>query len=320
MKILVLYYSQTGQTEKALQAFMAPFMEEMAYEVTFARIVPKRPFPFPWPFFEFFGIMPETVLGVPIEIEPLPVSPKEKFDLIVLGYQPWFLSPSLPVSSILQSPWKALFRDTPVMTIITCRNMWIEADRVVTRTLEQLDARLVGKIVITDPGPSYATFVTTPMWMLTGKRKFRNPLLDRYFPEAGIPEKDLEGAVRFGRALAAKIDRIETVTSEECFEEETARIIDRLRRAERAGKRVFRVWARLIRAVSRPGTLLRSVMVFLFVIYLCLAILIGMPIVSLINRFLPRSPHRDEVASAVGIEETPPSDSTAVPSSKSVTS
>ena len=46
--------------------------------------------------------MPDCVLGVPHELEPFEL--KESFyDLIVLGWQPWFLSPSIPFNSLMQN-------------------------------------------------------------------------------------------------------------------------------------------------------------------------------------------------------------------------
>jgi hypothetical protein len=45
--------------------------------------------------------MPECILGVPPEIEPPGFDPIEPFDLVVLAYQVWFLSPSLPVQGFL---------------------------------------------------------------------------------------------------------------------------------------------------------------------------------------------------------------------------
>ena len=52
----------------------------------------------------------------------------KKYDLIVFGHQVWYLSPSIPINSFLQNNIsKKLFENTPVVTVIGCRNMWIMA-------------------------------------------------------------------------------------------------------------------------------------------------------------------------------------------------
>ncbi|WP_233267327.1 hypothetical protein [Paraglaciecola sp. L3A3] len=58
--------------------------------------------------------------------------------MIILTYQVWFLSPSIPIASFLQSePAKKLFKDTPVVTIIGCRGMWLMAQEKVKTLLKK---------------------------------------------------------------------------------------------------------------------------------------------------------------------------------------
>ena len=127
-KILVVYYTQTGQAKLALDATLKPFTENSNYQLDYLLIKPKKSFPYPWSYTEFFDAFPETVHGIPCELEPIQIDTSVNYDLVVIAYQPWFLSICVPVSSFLQTPEaKLLLNNKPVVTIINCRNMWLGA-------------------------------------------------------------------------------------------------------------------------------------------------------------------------------------------------
>ena len=148
-KILVVYYSQTGQLKKITDSVLSVLFSS-GIEIEYAEIKPQPAFPFPWSYDEFFQAFPESVKGIPCKIEP--VNPKyENYDLIILAYQPWYLSPSIPMHSFLQSSEaNLLLKNKPVITIIGCRNMWAMAQEKIKQYLQQHNARLVGNIVLTD--------------------------------------------------------------------------------------------------------------------------------------------------------------------------
>jgi hypothetical protein len=50
----------------------------------------------------------------------------KKYDLILFGYQVWYLTPSIPIISFLKSGYaENILKDTPVVTISGTRNMWM---------------------------------------------------------------------------------------------------------------------------------------------------------------------------------------------------
>ena len=142
----------------------------------------KTPYAFPWSFWGFFGVLPDCVLGHAPDIEAPSFTPDDKFDLVILAYQVWFLAPSLPIQGFLASPFARVLRDTRVITLVVCRNMWHTASETMKRLLALAGAIHIDNVVLTDPSPPLASFVTTPRWMFTGKR-------DRFmgFPPAGVP-------------------------------------------------------------------------------------------------------------------------------------
>ncbi|MEJ0102319.1 MAG: hypothetical protein WDO19_07120 [Bacteroidota bacterium] len=125
-KILAVYFTQSGQLGDIIDSFTGPLTASGAI-VEKLQVQPVKKFPFPWSTPVFFAAMPESVLLVPAELEPFQLK-ESRYDLIILGFQPWFLSPSIPFSSLLQHPaFKQVLKGTPVITISGCRNMWINA-------------------------------------------------------------------------------------------------------------------------------------------------------------------------------------------------
>src|SRR6056297_2871359 len=133
IKILAINYSQSGQLNEIMDNFVAPLKETADID----RIVfePERDFPFPWTSSEFFDTMPESVLEKPIPLKPISFK-HEHYDFIILGYQPWYLSPSIPTSALLQNEaFAKRLRDTKVITVIGSRNMWINSQKSIKKRL-----------------------------------------------------------------------------------------------------------------------------------------------------------------------------------------
>ena len=62
-KILVVYYSQSGQLHDIVADFIIPF-KEAGVRVECVRFTPKQDFTFPWTSERFFDAMPESESGV----------------------------------------------------------------------------------------------------------------------------------------------------------------------------------------------------------------------------------------------------------------
>src|ERR1019366_6369147 len=64
-RVLVLYYSQSGEVADIASLFAAELSRTGA-EVTVERLNPEIPYPYPWRSIRrFFDAMPESVLGLP---------------------------------------------------------------------------------------------------------------------------------------------------------------------------------------------------------------------------------------------------------------
>jgi len=253
---------------------------------------PKQTYPFPWPFFQFFDAFPEAAHLIAPELEPLSLTGEEDFDLIVLFYQVWFLAPSLPVTAFLQHPLAAkLLKDKPVVTVIACRNMWLMAHEKMRSMLANLGARLIDNVVLTDQGNVFATLITTPRWLLTGKQTGFLGL-----SPAGIAPDEILRSRRFGLALqdALAVDA----------EKQDAPLLTGLRAvvanpglyvSEKAGTRSFYLWGKLLRAAGDPGQWGRKPLLFFYVIFLITLIVTVVP-VSLALQALIRPLLRERIA------------------------
>ena len=69
-RILVVYYSQSGDVRRAAESFVEP-LRSADRELVWSPIVPRVEYPSPWRnIHRFFNEMPECVLGLPPEIAP----------------------------------------------------------------------------------------------------------------------------------------------------------------------------------------------------------------------------------------------------------
>jgi hypothetical protein len=278
-KVLLVYYTQSGQLREIAEHFIAP-LEEAGVYVEKLSIQPIRPYPFPWSSDQFFDAMPESVLGIPTPLEPLQFREKS-YDLVIFAYQPWFLSPSIPATAILMDPqFKAVLNNTPVVTLIGSRNMWLNAQEKVKLLLQQAGAKLVGNVVLFDRHNNHVSAVTILYWMLTGKK---DRLLG-IFPKPGIADRDIAGAENFGELLIPHIMRNEYGDLQKTFVERKGIEVkyDLMFIEGKAGK-IFRIWASGI--VKKKN---RKLWLKVFKYYLLFALFIVAPILLLFNNILIR--------------------------------
>jgi hypothetical protein len=284
-RVLFVSYSQTGQLAAVVQSVAAPLVASPSVEVVFETLEPVEPYPFPWPFFEFFNTFPETVHGMPRPLKPLQVGAAAPFDLIILAYQVWFLSPSQPMTAFLQSPEAVhLLRGRPVITLIACRNMWLMAQETTKQRLHALGAHLIDNVVLTDRAHSAATFISTPLWMLTGRR---GPFLGGMVPAAGIDAADIADARRFGAAIETGLPALDAAPSHALLKGLGAvKVNERLIASERIGYRSFRLWGRLLLILGAPSSLLRRIVLCFYIVFLATMILTVAPLSAVIKRLL----------------------------------
>ena len=147
--LVIACQSQTGQLDRVVESIAGPLRDDPAIAMDYVLLAPVSRHPFPWPFMQFFNTFPETVYEQPIPLMPLGMPQDQSYDLVILAYQVWFLSPPPVLSSFLAGPdAPRVLRDCPIVTIIACRNMWLMAQEAVKEHLESLGARLIDNVAV----------------------------------------------------------------------------------------------------------------------------------------------------------------------------
>ena len=274
-RILVIYYTQSGQLKEIADNFVAPFQKQ-GIPVDFYEIQMETPYPFPWTNESFFGAFPESFLELPQPIKAMPPDIEtQEYDLVVLAYQVWYLSPSIPVTSFLKSEQaRVLLEGKPVVTLSGTRNMWIKAQEKVRSMLEKKGACIVANIALTDRHYNHISVLTIVHWLFTGKK-------DKYlgvFPLPGVSQKDITNATQYGELVLNHSQKGEYQQSlqKEIVAQGGVQVKPFLLSAEKKANRLFGIWARAIYQSPRRKFLLKC-----FHVYLYFAIWILMPIVWL---------------------------------------
>lgn len=280
-KVLVVYYTQTGQQKEILDQLLQPLYSHGDAELTYHRIEPVNDYPFPWDDHTFFDAFPESFLQIPCPLKSIPASIMEQdYDLIVLGYQVWYLTPSIPVNSFLMSTEAAtLLRGKPVVTVIGCRNMWAMAQEKVKKQLLSLQANLVGNIALVDRHVNHVSLITIVHWMMKGRK-------DSYlgiFPKPGVSDQDIQESNRFGRTILDYLRKGDYTGMQTQLSDQGAVMVRPLLVfIDRRGNTIFSKWAGIIRKKGLPGDKRRKPFLKLFYGYLFTALWFIAPIVSLL--------------------------------------
>ncbi len=237
--ILVISYSQTGQLKELTQHFLQPLKQQNVL-IEECQLRPLQPYTFPWKFIPFFNQFPESVHLMPAPIEP-PTLKRKTYDLVIIAYSVWFLSPSQPITAFLQSEQANVLKNTPVITLIGCRNMWLMAQEKMKKMLTALGANLIGNVVKTDQSNSWASFITTPAWMLSGNKRYFS-----WLPSAGISDDELRDMQRFGTKLAETLNADQPLNDTLFRHMGAVKIDEKLMMSEKVGHRSFYLWGKLL--------------------------------------------------------------------------
>ena len=273
-KILVIYYSQSGQLQDITDHLTAP-LAAAGNTVEKVRVHVASDYPFPWTGKSFFAVMPDCVREVPTELQPFELK-ESKYDLAILGYQAWFLSPSIPVNSIMLHPKvRAVLKDTPVVAITGARNMWISAMERVKAILKAADAKLVGHIALIDRHHNLVSFITIFYWMFKGKKgRWLN-----IFPVPGVAEKDIAGTTAFGATIQQYLNSGNWAgLQDELLAQKAVEIRYNHMFIESKAKRIFGIWAGIIAKKKKKTAWLVA-----FKYYLLIALFVAAPIILTVD-------------------------------------
>jgi len=279
-EVLVVYYSQTGQLLEILKNIISTIQDENV-RITYHQIKPEKEYEFPWKAEHFYDAFPESFLQIPCALKEVNAEVLiKKYDLVILGYSVWYLTPSIPVNSFLKSEEaKKLLNNTAVVTVIGCRNMWIQAQEKVKRLLSNFNATLVGNIAMVDRHINHISVLTIVHWMLGGKKTRMLGI----FPKPGVSDRDIEESCKFGAPIKnALVTNDFSELQNNLLEFGAVKIKPFLAVTDKRGNVLFSKWASLIIKKGGVGDPERRKWLVLFKYYLLFAIWVMAPIVFIV--------------------------------------
>jgi hypothetical protein len=305
-KVLVIHYSQSGQLTEIVQSITGPLRESEQIEIIWEELQPANPYPFPWPFFKFLNVFPESVLMEAPEMKPFLFNPRDRFDLIILGYTVWYLAPSLPVTGFLKSQEAEVMNNVPIITVVNCRDKWLMAQEKVKEHIEKSGGKLIDNIVLVHQGNALVTLVTTLRWLWAGKKKaFWN-----IFPSAGVNQKEIRDAERFGIAIRHALHTDKLTGGESLLKGLGAVKVDpSIIQQERAAHRHFLIWGKILSTLGKQDERLRFSALILFMLFLGCLVLISLPL-TVIFQFIINPIRKNSLQKEVEFYEKPSGSST----------
>lgn len=210
-RVLLLYYSYTGQARKVLEAAGDVFRER-GYEVHTAPIEFTDPryaerfsrFPMNRMWRDFFGMLPAQTLKATGEIRtPDPVRDGD-YDLICIGSPTWWRDVSMPLRSFLKSAEaRPLLTGKPFAVFVVCRRYWRENLNAVRKLAQQAGGRYEGGIHFEYPGDQVRSMLSLTSYLSSGE--YRDRYLGVRIPATNISEAQLDETRRFAAGLADRV-------------------------------------------------------------------------------------------------------------------
>ncbi|MCK5857634.1 MAG: hypothetical protein KAG64_09090 [Bacteroidales bacterium] len=280
-KILVVYYTQSGQLKELVDGIVNPLENSDDYQIDYFKIEPIKDFPFPWSNTEFYDCMPESVEGSTIPIKPFNMD--GDYDLVILAYQVWFLNLSIPFWSILQdAKMKEFLKNKKVITILGIRNMWVNAQKRLLAYFNENEVNHVGNLVFSDPNPNLVSVLTVLKHLTTGKKK---PI--KFLPPYGVSKNDISRLPSFGKLIIDAFKGDTWTTLQNQFVDNKGVAIDfSLRTTELAAGRIFKLWSSFVLKKGEAGNPARKGRLKIYEFYLLFLIFFISPFSSLIFKIV----------------------------------
>ncbi|MDR3350310.1 MAG: flavodoxin-like domain-containing protein [Prevotellaceae bacterium] len=273
-KIVVFYYTQTGQTLQIAQSVCRPLVEA-GHTVIYKEIIPEQPLPYPCNGKSFFNVFPESREAIPCPVKPVDLNDAAGAGLVIIAYQVWFLSPSTPFHAFFQNPAiQQYLNGKNCITLTGCRNMWVMAHEKICSYLRNAAGKPAGNIVLQDRHPNLISVMTIIRWLFYGKKE-RTGLL----PAAGISAGDLAHAALFGKIIGGALRSGQwSDLQEQLRAAGAARCKPSIVFMEKTGYRIFGLWAKFILRKSKNNAARRNFLLKLFKYYLFVVLYLIAPV------------------------------------------
>src|SRR5690625_377878 len=206
-RVLLLYYSYTGQSQKVLAAAGEGFTErgwevhEASIDFTDPRYCePFTRFPMRrvWPdMLSVFAAQNRRATGT---IRTPDTVRNNSYDLVCIGSPTWWRTVSMPLRSFLESgEARELLQGTPFAVFVVCRRYWRENLDGVRELAEAAGGRYVGAVHFQYPGDQLRSMLSLTSYL--GSGEYRRKYLGVPIPVTNVTAEQLEQT----RALTAEV-------------------------------------------------------------------------------------------------------------------
>jgi menaquinone-dependent protoporphyrinogen IX oxidase len=210
-RVLLLYYTYTGQSVKVLQAAGEVFRERgckvSAAKIEFTdRRFAERFSRFPmrrvWP--DMLSVLPAQTRGATGEIRIPEDARDADYDLVCIGSPTWWRAPSMPIRSFLKSDdARKLLAGTPFAVFVVCRHYWRENFTEVRKLAEKQGGQYADGIHFTYPGGQVRSMLSLTSYLGTGE--YREKYLGVRIPSTNVSPQQLEQTRSLAAALADRL-------------------------------------------------------------------------------------------------------------------
>ena len=210
-RVLLLYYTYTGQSLKVLEAAGEVFRErgcevhKAEIEFTdprFAERFSRFPMRHVWP--DMLSVLPAQKRRATGEIRTPDTVRNGDYDLICIGSPTWWQTASMPMRSFLKSDEaRKLLAGKPFAVFVVCRQYWRENLKAVRKLAEKQGGRYVGGIHFTYPGDTIRSMLSLTSYL--GLGEYRDRYLGLRIPTTNVQPEQLEETRRFATALADRL-------------------------------------------------------------------------------------------------------------------
>jgi menaquinone-dependent protoporphyrinogen IX oxidase len=210
-RVLLLYYSYTGQSQKVLETAGEVFrgrgceVAEARIEFTDPRYAEKfSRFPMRrvWPdMLSVLGAQKKSEIG---EIQTPDTVRDGDYDLILIGSPTWWDNVSMPLRSFLKSDEaRKLLSGKPFAVFVVCRTFWRENLEAVRELGEEQGGRYVDEIHFTYPGDNLRSMLALTSYL--GSGEYRKKYLGLRLPTTNVQPEQLEQTRTFAARLADRL-------------------------------------------------------------------------------------------------------------------
>ena len=202
LRVLFIYYSFSGQTTGILNNLAGGLRQE-GVEVTFIKLRPLSPLRFPiGSLLGTLKMMLTTSLRLRVPIQEPEEAIWGEYDLILLGGPTWSYNPSGPILDLIDRYGPRLFKDKPVIPVISCRGYWRMHWFGLRNLLEKCGANITNRIIFAHPSPE--PWRTLGVFLkVAGMAPERSKLLGKHYPRYGHSKGQLAEAEKIGVEIAS---------------------------------------------------------------------------------------------------------------------